>query len=899
MASKAVRDRFQALRMSRTARRYAAEVGGVDPEKAFHKAIAQNPHEKTTHLAYADWLEENGRPGFATAVRKSVEMPAFAGGPVVSKNGPVQDAYHNSVVITRRPTDTDMEPGYRARYEAIQNNLNYPNHYHVYHGMLSADEAQEMIRALRAEGSNVRGHNDDTIDYVDSIVGDDWRSKQMSRAAKRRYAMRGEDIRPGAQMVHDSIKNAIRFPSHHPEELEHYKAAHWNMNVLADGMEAADDPRAEIVRRHATRYEDPHSVSGPYTANAMFGHENHRTGGIMPRESAVNLPDGSHILASVTRSEEPGDDTHLVTLNWHTPVQGRDLDGSTAERHQDFIGHFAENEGLDLARQISPELHARVIEGLRQSREQAARPREQREWVHFSRVARKYGAYRAPAGGITVPPMDGLSVGQFFKGGEMIPDLQKLSKAERRTKLRETWKARSKKVCAPSGGSTNREDYSGGNGTGSMPIVSYARLVRRYAAQPEVHATFLNKIAKQPNEATHRAVYADWLEENDPSSASPETLDFLRTHQGPAWAGIGPDGNVAAGKKWTMRDIRREIDGHGGKWFDPQSMRFFQTRIHGEPHSGPGGVTFVTSEQPPHGDRAFTVRVFSPKSGDFSARIASFVMGGHRSLYAARAVAKRISSGKSVDRANPRHMAGEFDEPTEGGAEPVVNYAQGVPVNWKDDKGVVHDGEVTSVEGSDATVTGEDGKKRTLELMDSYSSPPGSKPGDKIPDYKKVIGRFARNGRVRMARSSEEIRPFVDQMENDSAGGGHHQFDSANRDRRTSAQAFQDFLEDADDPRAELVRQTIADPQGAWAGHDGSTVYVNGYEFVARRDGTASVGWWPKINQFKNQVIGHFGQVPHDHARRIADTIEDPNDRDEIHKFLDMHYGSRTSDDQI
>jgi uncharacterized protein (TIGR02996 family) len=45
-------------------------------EVAFHKAIHENPEEHTTALAYADWLEENGREAEAEMWRAEVEHSA-------------------------------------------------------------------------------------------------------------------------------------------------------------------------------------------------------------------------------------------------------------------------------------------------------------------------------------------------------------------------------------------------------------------------------------------------------------------------------------------------------------------------------------------------------------------------------------------------------------------------------------------------------------------------------------------------------------------------------------------------------------------------------------------------------------------------------------------------------
>lgn len=57
----------------------------------------------------------------------------------------------------------------------------------------------------------------------------------------------------------------------------------------------------------------------------------------------------------------------------------------------------------------------------------------------------------------------------------------------------------------------------------------------------------------------------------------------------------------------TISDLKDLNARNGGCWFSRDSVRFFGTRI----ESGIiGGRYFITSEQPPHGDRKFSVRSF-------------------------------------------------------------------------------------------------------------------------------------------------------------------------------------------------------------------------------------------------------------------------------------------------
>ena len=66
----------------------------------------------------------------------------------------------------------------------------------------------------------------------------------------------------------------------------------------------------------------------------------------------------------------------------------------------------------------------------------------------------------------------------------------------------------------------------------------------------------------------------------------------------------------AARSVFTIADLRALNEENGGCWFDKGSMRFFGTKI----ESGIlTGRYFITSEQPPHGSRGFTVRTFDEK----------------------------------------------------------------------------------------------------------------------------------------------------------------------------------------------------------------------------------------------------------------------------------------------
>ena len=64
----------------------------------------------------------------------------------------------------------------------------------------------------------------------------------------------------------------------------------------------------------------------------------------------------------------------------------------------------------------------------------------------------------------------------------------------------------------------------------------------------------------------------------------------------------------------TINDIQEQMRAAGSHWWDPQTMRFFGTRVCGDVYQGDGGVYFVTSERPPSGKREYTVRGYNPES---------------------------------------------------------------------------------------------------------------------------------------------------------------------------------------------------------------------------------------------------------------------------------------------
>ena len=71
-------------------------------------------------------------------------------------------------------------------------------------------------------------------------------------------------------------------------------------------------------------------------------------------------------------------------------------------------------------------------------------------------------------------------------------------------------------------------------------------------------------------------------------------------------------------KLYTIDDIQAEMRADGSHWWDPDTMRFFGTRVCGAVYQGDDGIFFVTSEWngprgKEQGRRAYTLRQYKPQ----------------------------------------------------------------------------------------------------------------------------------------------------------------------------------------------------------------------------------------------------------------------------------------------
>lgn len=92
-------------------------------------------------------------------------------------------------------------------------------------------------------------------------------------------------------------------------------------------------------------------------------------------------------------------------------------------------------------------------------------------------------------------------------------------------------------------------------------------------------------------------------------------------------------------------DIRKRNAAAGFKWFEPDTMRFFSSRVQSTFYGAPDGrAYFVSSERPPGGKRAYSVRVAN-LDGSIET-VGEFC--GYETGRAAHAAAKQAAKGGAV-----------------------------------------------------------------------------------------------------------------------------------------------------------------------------------------------------------------------------------------------------------
>lgn len=92
----------------------------------------------------------------------------------------------------------------------------------------------------------------------------------------------------------------------------------------------------------------------------------------------------------------------------------------------------------------------------------------------------------------------------------------------------------------------------------------------------------------------------------------------------------------------SIDDVKRCAEHCGSHWFEPGTMRFFNSRLFDRIYrDGRGGAYFVTSEKGPNGIRGYSVRHYSPEKCQINT-IGKFQK--YSSGAAAKAVAEKIAA---------------------------------------------------------------------------------------------------------------------------------------------------------------------------------------------------------------------------------------------------------------
>jgi hypothetical protein len=94
--------------------------------------------------------------------------------------------------------------------------------------------------------------------------------------------------------------------------------------------------------------------------------------------------------------------------------------------------------------------------------------------------------------------------------------------------------------------------------------------------------------------------------------------------------------SICTSNVFSIEDIKRINANKGMSFFSPNTMRFFNSRVLGEVY---GNRFFITSEKPPKGKRAYTVRVFNYETGSISTIIEFCKLTKSQAIKAAKALA--------------------------------------------------------------------------------------------------------------------------------------------------------------------------------------------------------------------------------------------------------------------
>lgn len=424
-----------------------------DPEAQFHQAIAAKPHENNNLAVYADWLEENGKPGFGSFLRAvaGTKYPLVDGTSVSDQGLFTSPSMHESVNV--------VGVGSNIGLVGYQNAAHGPHTFFQYRVHLPKDQGDALIRHMADNGVRVRGVSRPIEEYVSNLLpprDPEQYAARMARAVKRVVRYSHEAFaKQIALNPSESTHRAVY--ADWLEENDPGAASPRTLNFLRTHQGPAGVRKFPSGRVHAWEIPDREKAEQDLYQNG-YGVEYGLHGDLH------SGPGGHYAVAQIDRDDDLGHTNEhppLYDIFHYEPDFGSF--GPQAFRQRQYYFNPAEaHEVADQLANIEPNPSA-----------------EREHNVEFQARARRYAAYRAPAGGM-------VARGTAYKGGEMVPDMdgpymnppaQAASKfhPEKLSAARARWDARKRKVPPPK----TVSDFTPEVETGGMPVVSYARAVAK------------------------------------------------------------------------------------------------------------------------------------------------------------------------------------------------------------------------------------------------------------------------------------------------------------------------------------------------------------------------------------------------------------------------------------
>jgi uncharacterized protein (TIGR02996 family) len=659
-------------------RRYSEEVPEdntpwtdytAQDEAAFHQAMAANPQDRTARFAYADYLEENGRPGLAAAVRGNMDAPHPSWTTVnYNTHGPLHRAEEAHFRDSKNPAITL----YLAAQHDPHGFFSIYSHYHP-------DKVGEVLRGLHNEGVPIVPYGESHSklqEYLNPSQTNTGNIPEPPPVDRMARLLRGRVRYAKLSASEEGVLN--------DEQMQLAEAGAWG--PLGDHLQENGYPNAgATVSKFATNHPKTGTQQDAWVAKNLprgtFRYNMIRDGSTLLHYLRMHLPDGTgkifwhrvepkdrdkmsrrrYMAGKVRDTAEAlreaafklndecdlGPDYQRLFWNPKTKVAWYVTGDSDEEVEVKKVRNALENvPGVDHVRieaeYFPPDDDSGWVEMYNRNKpDEGYMPWPPKE----KKQRRRYGAYRAPAGGIVArgttpmrmeawrsPGM--VARGVFYPRGKFMPamDGDFMNPPAARPK-RPVSNANLSLPVKMAEDQVLETPESGTTASGNRPKRPITSNPVKYGAAE--HEGLQRAINTNPRDMVARGAYADYLEEYEPNT-DPKLLNLLRTHKGDVYVRTGPNG-VERIPRLTWRQIRRANEGQGQqqhpydkhgniqghyRLFDPDPTvpnfygQISNHVISGQPYSGPGGHYFVTQEVDPENlDFQYHVHQFHPEHG--------------------------------------------------------------------------------------------------------------------------------------------------------------------------------------------------------------------------------------------------------------------------------------------